>query len=59
VIRLDGDKESLIVRVGSEQMRQRSENWVKPNIQLPRGPLRIAAQIVRPLEEGAIWWPRG
>ena len=58
VIRLDGDEESLIVRVGADQMRQRAARWVKPEIELPRGAMRIAAQIVRPLEEGAIWWPR-
>jgi dihydroxy-acid dehydratase len=58
VVRLDGDEESLIVRVGSEEMKRRAERWVKPEIELPRGPMRIAAQIVRPLEEGAIWWPR-
>jgi dihydroxy-acid dehydratase len=57
VIRLDGDEESLIVRVGSDEMSKRRGRWVKPEIELPRGPMRIAAQIVRPLEEGAIWWP--
>jgi hypothetical protein len=39
-------------------MARRRERWQKPEITLPRGPLRIAAQIVRPLEEGALWWPR-
>lgn len=58
IICLDGDAESLVVRIGAEEMKQRAESWVKPEIDLPRGPLRIAAQIVRPLEEGAIWWPR-
>ena len=58
VVRLDGDEESLIVRVGSDEMKQRADRWVKPEIRLPRGPMRIAAQIVRPLEEGAVWWPR-
>ena len=56
VVRLDGDEESLIVRVGRDEMKERAEKWVKPEIDLPRGPMRIAAQIVRPLEEGAIWW---
>ena len=58
VIRLDGDEESLIVRVGADEMSKRRNRWVKPEIELPRGPMRIAAQIVRPLMEGAIWWPR-
>lgn len=58
VVRLDGDEESLIVRVGASEMKQRAKRWVKPEIELPRGPMRMAVQIVRPLEEGAIWWPR-
>lgn len=58
VIRLDGDAESLIVRVGKSEMEQRAARWKKPEIDLPRGPLRMASQIVRPLEEGAIWWPK-
>lgn len=57
-IRLDGDAESLVVAVGAEEMKRRAEQWVKPEIELPRGPMRIAAQIVRPLAEGAIWWAR-
>jgi dihydroxy-acid dehydratase len=57
-VRLDGDEESLIVRVGADEMKRRSAAWVKPDIELPRGPMRIAAQIVRPLAEGAIWWPK-
>jgi dihydroxy-acid dehydratase len=56
---LDGDAESLFVRVGPDEMKHRAADWVRPHIDLPRGPMRIAAQIVRPLEEGAIWWPRG
>jgi dihydroxy-acid dehydratase len=59
IVRLDGDAESLIVRVGREEMLSRSEKWVRPEIDLPRGPMRIAAQIVRPLAEGAIWWEGG
>ncbi len=58
VIRLDGDEESLVALVSPEEMKRRSENWIRPQIDLPRGPMRIAAQIVRPLEEGALWWPR-
>ena len=57
-IRLDGDEESLTVQVGMEEMQTRAERWVRPEIELPRGPMRMASQIVRPLEEGAIWWPR-
>jgi len=57
-IRLDGEDEALVVGVGAAEMARRRERWQKPEITLPRGPLRIAAQIVRPLEEGALWWPR-
>ena len=57
IVRLDGEEESLIVRAGPEEMKRRSENWIRPQIDLPRGPMRIAAQIVRPLGEGALWWP--
>jgi len=56
-VRLDGDAETLTVSVSSEELEKRKAAWVKPEIDLPRGPLRIASQIVRPLEEGAIWWP--
>ena len=55
-IRLDGDEELLIVSVGADEMQERAERWVKPEIVLPQGPMRIAAQIVQPLEKGAIWW---
>ena len=56
-ITLDGDDESLFVHVPTEEMKRRADAWEKPTIELPRGPMRIAAQIVRPLAEGAIWWP--
>ena len=59
IIRLDGNDELLFVRVDAEEMAQRKSQWQRPELQLPRGPLRIASQIVRPLEEGALWWPRG
>ncbi len=57
-VRLDGDAESLLVGVSVEEMKRRADAWVKPEIELPRGPMRIAGQIVRPLAEGAIWWER-
>jgi len=57
-ISLDGEEESLYVEVAPEEMEKRSQQWQPPAIDLPRGPLRIAAQIIRPLAEGAIWWPR-
>ena len=57
VVSLDGDAETLFVRVSPEEMERRSSQWKRPRIELPRGPMRIAAQVVRPLEEGAIWWP--
>ncbi len=59
VIRLDGDTEELFVRVSAEEMVRRKQAWKRPQIELPRGTMRIASQIVRPLEEGALWWPRG
>ena len=58
VISLDGEAESLTVKVPPSVMEERAKKWTRPKIELPRGPLRIAAQIARPLEEGAIWWPR-
>ena len=57
IIRLDGKTESLFVRVGADEMAERKRQWTRPELQLPRGPMRIASQIVRPLEEGALWWP--
>tara|TARA_B100000212_G_scaffold342575_1_gene330756 strand:- start:1303 stop:3102 length:1800 start_codon:yes stop_codon:yes gene_type:complete len=59
IIRLDGDAEELFVRVGAEEMAQRKSAWKRPELTLPRGTMRIASQIVRPLEEGALWWPKG
>jgi dihydroxy-acid dehydratase len=58
IIRLDGNDEVLIVRVAADEMAQRKSQWQRPELQLPRGPMRIASQIVRPLAEGALWWPR-
>jgi dihydroxy-acid dehydratase len=58
-ITLDGDAESLFVHIPADEMKQRADAWQKPSIELPRGPMRIAAQVVRPLAEGAIWWPHG
>ena len=58
-ISLDGDAESLFVHVPESEMKRRAAAWQKPTLELPRGPMRIAAQIVRPLAEGAIWWPQG
>lgn len=58
VIALDGDAESLVVQVGREAMQERRGRWEVPELELPRGPMRMAAQIVRPLEEGAVWWLR-
>ena len=57
-VRLDGDTEELFVRVRAEEMAQRKSAWKRPELTLPRGTMRIASQIVRPLEEGALWWPR-
>lgn len=57
-ISLDGDAESLFVHVSPDLMKERAAAWKKPSIELPRGPMRIAAQIVRPLAEGAIWWSK-
>ncbi len=59
IIRLDGDAEELFVRVRAEEMAQRKSAWKRPELTLPRGTMRIASQIVRPLEEGALWWPKG
>ncbi len=58
IVRLDGDTEELFVRVRAEEMAQRKSAWKRPELTLPRGTMRIASQIVRPLEEGALWWPR-
>jgi len=58
IVRLDGDTEELFVRVSADEMAQRKSAWKRPELTLPRGPMRIASQIVRPLEEGALWWPR-
>ena len=58
IVRLDGDEETLFVRVGADAMERRRKAWTRPEIDLPRGPMRIAAQVVRPLAEGALWWPR-
>ena len=58
IVSLDGDKETLLVHVSPSEMQHRSEQWKRPKLDLPRGPMRIAAQIVRPLAEGALWWPR-
>ena len=58
IVRLDGDEQALFVRVGAEEMARRRQAWDRPEIELPRGPMRIAAQVVRPLTEGALWWPR-
>ncbi len=58
IVSLDGDAETLFVRVPPEEIKRRASQWKRPNIELPRGPMRIAAQVVRPLEEGALWWPR-
>ena len=57
-ISLDGDAESLFVHIPTEEMTRRAAAWEKPTIELPRGPMRIAAQVVRPLAEGAIWWTK-
>ena len=57
-VRLDGDTEELFVRVRADEMAQRKSAWKRPELTLPRGTMRIASQIVRPLEEGALWWPR-
>lgn len=58
IVRLDGDTEELFVRVRADEMAQRKSAWKRPELTLPRGTMRIASQIVRPLEEGALWWPR-
>jgi dihydroxy-acid dehydratase len=58
IVSLDGDAETLFVHVESSEMEIRANNWKRPEIDLPRGPMRIAAQVVRPLVEGALWWPR-
>jgi dihydroxyacid dehydratase/phosphogluconate dehydratase len=58
IICLDGNSEQLFVRVAAKEMERRKSQWTRPQIQLPRGPMRIAAQVVRPLSEGALWWPR-
>ena len=58
IVRLDGDTEELFVRVRAEEMAQRKSAWKRPELTLPRGTMRIASQIVRPLEEGALWWPK-
>jgi dihydroxy-acid dehydratase len=57
-ISLDGDAETLFLHVNAEAMKRRADAWQRPEIELPRGPMRIAAQVVRPLAEGALWWPR-
>lgn len=57
-VSLDGDEETLFVHVGPEEMNRRAVAWMRPQLELPRGPLRIAAQIVQPLANGAIWWPK-
>jgi len=58
IVRLDGDTEELFVRVSADEMERRKKAWKRPELTLPRGTMRIATQIVRPLEEGALWWPR-
>ena len=57
-VRLDGNTEELFARIDAEEMTRRKGAWKRPELTLPRGPMRIASQIVRPLEEGALWWPR-
>lgn len=58
IIRLDGNNELLFVQVDADEIAQRQSQWQRPALQLPRGPMRIASQIVRPLAEGALWWAR-
>ena len=57
-ISLDGDAQTLFLNVSRDELKARAERWIRPELELPRGPLRIATQIVRPLAEGAIWWGR-
>ncbi|MEM9160770.1 MAG: dihydroxy-acid dehydratase [Verrucomicrobiota bacterium] len=56
MVSLDGDSETLFLEVSADELRRRRERWVKPDIELPRGPMRIAAQVARPLAEGALWF---
>lgn len=58
IVKLDGPAKTLLVHVNAETMARRKSQWTRPTLLLPRGPLKIAAQVVRPLEEGALWWPR-
>ncbi|MCZ6675315.1 MAG: dihydroxy-acid dehydratase [Verrucomicrobia bacterium] len=58
IISLNGDEETLFAQIDAGELKRRSEQWKRPKLELPRGPMRIASQIVRPLEEGALWWPR-
>ncbi len=58
-VSLDGDAETLFVHVSPVELKRRASQWKRPHLELPRGPLRIAAQIVQPLANGALWWPQG